>query len=110
MGQTESVHHPPGRSVTPAGASSAWAFPHQPEEVSPPAAGRDGAGKNIFAEQEVEIKNKGEARQPGEGGGPHCLALAMGLDRDPRGQHPTGMGVGSLRVGDLWPRQESLLL
>lgn len=27
----------------------------------------------------------------------------------PQGCYPTGMGAGSLHVGDLWPRQESLL-
>lgn len=37
----------------------------------PSAAGSDGERENVAAEQEMEIKTKGEDRQPGEGGGPH---------------------------------------
>ena len=61
----------------------------------PSAAGRDGETENITAEQEMEIKTKGEARQPGEGGVPHCLALAVGLDGDPRDATPLGWVPGA---------------
>jgi len=70
------------------GTASARAFPCQPEGMSPPAAGRNGVGENIATEQETEIKTKREVRQPGEGGGPHCLALATALDGDPSDATP----------------------